>query len=127
MPLIPAEDLRRQIERLTERVSSARIVARAIIEGQEAKRRLGMTDKLPNLGGIAGALDKLTSAIESDAQKFLQKIEGVHAKRARVFAKADDTLTARNAALDETEAALDKLNAALGDNGGPSLSGGSSN
>jgi hypothetical protein len=80
-----------------------------------------MTDKLPNLGGVAAAIDKLTSAIEDDAQKVLKKVEGVHAKRQRVFEKADARLAARDAALAAADAALDKLDESLGDNGGPPL------
>lgn len=78
-----------------------------------------MTDKLPNLGGVASAIDKLTSAIEDDAQEILKKVDAVHAKRGVVFGKAKERLAARDAALDAADAALDKLDAALGDNGAP--------
>jgi len=108
------------IEALTSRVASARVIARAIVEGQIAKRAL-MTDKLPNTAGLATAIDKLTEAIESDAKKRLERVEEMHAKRQRVFAKADERLNARDASLDAADAALEQLDAALGDNGGPKL------
>ena len=191
-----ARDLTRRIERLTERVVAARIIAHAIIEGQEAKallmlkackrcggtaveqvrraasgdpgwlrsearivcatcgdathwnrerthharwnadhgkepdrveRQQPMTEKMSNLDALAGEIDKLTTAIEGDAKKRIEKIAGVWAKKDRVFAKADTKIDARDAAIDATDKALDKLDAALGDNGGPALptSGGS--
>ena len=80
-----------------------------------------MADKFPNLGGIATAIDKLTHAIEDDAKDILKKIEGVHEKRGRVFDKAKTKIATRTAALESAEAALDQLDAALGDNGGPPL------
>lgn len=117
-------DLRTQIEDYTDRLISQRIVVQAIVEGEEAKRQLKqMTDKLPKLAGIASALDKLTDAIEADAEKRLNKIEAVHAKRERVMTKADQKIDARDKAVDAFDDALDRLDKALGDNGGPTTEG----
>lgn len=80
-----------------------------------------MTDKLSNLGGLAAELDKLTAAIEADAKKRIERVAGLHAKRERVFAKVDARIDTRDVALDEADAAFDKLDQMLGDNGGPAL------
>lgn len=78
-----------------------------------------MSDKMPHTAALAGEIDKLTSAIEADAQKRIERVQGLHAKRERVFKKADARLNARDASLDQADAALDALDAALGDNGAP--------
>ena len=99
------------------------MTARVVAARAEQTSGQSVSDKMPNLGGIAGAIDKLTSTIEADAQKVLERVDGVHAKRQRVFGKAHERLAARDKALDEADAALDKLDAALGDNGAPTSDG----
>lgn len=84
-----------------------------------------MADKFPNLNGLGSAIEKLNSAIEDDAKARLEKIEGLHEKRKRVFAKADSKIGQRDALLEAADQAFDKLDAALGDNGGPPLGGSS--
>jgi hypothetical protein len=117
--------LKTQIEALTDRVVAAQPIARALVELQIIKRPSLMTSKLPNLGGVASAIGKLTSAIEDDAKKFLEKVETVHAKRERVFKKAHDKVAVPDAELDAADQAFDQLDEALGDNGGPPMKEGS--
>ena len=81
-----------------------------------------MPSKMPKTAALAAEIDKLTDAIEGDAQKRLDRIEGLHAKRRLVFGKADERLDARDASLDEADAALEALDAAMGDNGAPTSS-----
>lgn len=101
--------------------AAAALLAPLVIERAQLVKDIRMADKFPNLSGVAGAIDKLTHAIEDDAKAVLAKIEEVAGKRTRVFNKAQSKIVVRDAALDEADQALDKLDAALGDNGGPPL------
>lgn len=75
--------------------------------------------KLPNLAGITSAIDKLTSAIEDDARKLVERdVPLVEARRSEVMAKARARLGDRRDALEGLAKELDKLDAALGDNSG---------
>jgi uncharacterized protein with PhoU and TrkA domain len=80
-----------------------------------------MPEKFANLQGVASAIDKLTSAIEDDAKEVLEDIASVHEKRKQVFGKAKERIAVRKAALEAANHALEKLDEALGDNGGPTL------
>ena len=53
-----------------------------------ARKAAGLPMKMPNLSGVASAIDKLTSAIEDDAKLVLEKVDSITEKRKRVFTKA---------------------------------------
>lgn len=103
------------------------LTTQAIAEGRSvqvaiARKAAGLPmTKMPNLSSVASEIDKLTSIIEDNAKSVLKKIEATHDKRKRVFDKAHERLAARSASLDAADEALDKLDEALGDNGGPTL------
>ena len=92
----------------TERIKSATVIAKALIEGKQA-----MADKpklnLPNLAGVASAFDKLRHGIEARADKMLKRVEAIDAKADTVFKSADAKLDAHDRGLGEIDHYLDAL------------------
>lgn len=70
--MTPAGDLKSQIEDLTDRVSSARVIARALVEGEQAKKQL-MADKLL-IKGLAEAVQAAKKSI-ADAKTAPAKLQ----------------------------------------------------
>jgi hypothetical protein len=116
-----------KLDRDTERIRSATVIAKAIADNREAlivptpPRPLN----LPNLAGVAPAFAKLRHGIEARAQKLLARVEGTDARADDVFAKADAKLDAHEHGLKAIDGFLDDLDAVVG-NGAPAGSAGSS-
>jgi hypothetical protein len=77
---------------------------------------------IPKLRGVLSAFDKLKHAVETDAEKLAQRIEGVDARRGAAFAKSNATLDAAEVgikAIEDFVTELERSNA--GPLEGPSL------
>lgn len=120
----PAEGdaLARAIERGTERITSARVIATALNDGAEAQREIRrMTTKgapLPTFASIGQAFDKLQFSLETRARRILNRIEITEARGAAVEGKALAHADATDAKLDEYGRYFDAAETAIG-NGGP--------
>lgn len=75
---------------------------------------------MPNLAGVTGAFDKMRHGIETRAEKFMGRIEGVNARADAVFAKGDAKLDVHHEGLKEVDGFLDQLDTALGNGAGGS-------
>jgi len=87
-----------------------------------------MALKFTNLQALTGELDKLVEYAEGKARDVISKKMGaVRDKVDTVIAKAESKVDVVGGAVDELDEALDAVDQALmGDNGGPPISGGSS-
>lgn len=92
--------------------------AKGLIEDAKAKRR---TMKLTNLRAAGLELHKLVEETEDDAKKLIGEIEAARAHKNATFARAPAQIASIRQGVTEFGSALDELDEALGDNGGPTL------
>lgn len=73
----------------------------------------------PKFRGVSSALSKLQHALDSDAEKLINRISRADERREAVFKKSHESVSAAEQSLDDIEKFIGELE---GSNGGPSMS-----
>jgi len=81
--------------------------------------------KNPKLRGLISGIERFRHDVDRDIDKAVGLLEGAHERRQEVFAKVTDHIGDKVADINSLVDHFDDLDAVIGDNGGPSLNGGS--
>lgn len=99
-------DFAQQLQDLTGRVHGARMVANAIIEGQEAKKELVRMGKLHE---VALRIAETRKSLEGEADKLSTRLDDLSKKAPAAFGHANALLDSHNADIDAMESELRQL------------------
>jgi hypothetical protein len=98
-------------------------IERALLE-IERNRRMA-EPKNPKLRGLISGIQRFRHDVDRDIEEAVRQLDGAHERRKQVFSQVREHISGHVADLGDTVAHFDELEAAIGDNGAPSLEGGS--
>jgi hypothetical protein len=103
----PAPDfLKQDIERLTNNVKSARVIAQAIVEGQQAKAEL---QRMVSLAAVADRIKSKREAHIAKADEWAKRLDAIDKQEPQAFAIGEAAIAEREADMKSLENDLKAL------------------
>lgn len=90
-------------------IKSHRIIANALIEGEQAKKVLRTMSVMDKLDLIDQKHAEFEAGLDKDAQALLERYDALDKKKDKVFQRRNSVVDVREKKFDDMDAALDRL------------------
>jgi chromosome segregation ATPase len=98
--------LKTQLDRSSDRIASATVIAKAIVDTRQREKTMSVLDKLDL---VVSRRDEFNVSLVKRADDLLERYADADKKADRAFAKHHTRLDAEERKFDETEAAIDRM------------------